>query len=213
MSARRWIVTMIAAPAIAAHAVPAAAGAAPWLAAGLTSGIERPDLRLGDYQWSTTPHGAFGASLLAGMGRFAAGLRVSTTRTTQTIDPTTSSAVRATRIELVGEARVAAFLGTALMLDAGGGRLHLGYSPDRVTIDTGAGPTTVDLRPIDTWTGSAGLTLRRALAGGWSAGLGCDIHRYAIDTAHREGATIVEQRQSFTNWSARFELARRFALR
>lgn len=211
MSARGIGMAAIAAACLAL-APPARAAAGPWLSLGLTSGIERPDARLADYQWTTTPRAGFGATALVGLGRFAAGLRAWTTRTTQQLDATTSSTVRSSRLLLVGEARIAGLLGTELMLDGGAGRMHLGYGPDRVTIDTGSGPVAVDLAPIGTWVSEGGIALRRTLPAGWSAGLGVDYSRWTIDTAHREGASVVEQRQAFGNWSARFELARRFAL-
>jgi hypothetical protein len=204
------VLATVLAPWLALAAPARAAG--PWLSIGLTSGIERPDPRLADDQWTTTPHAGFGGTALAGFGPFAAGVRGWTTRATQRLGATTSSAVRSTRVELVGEARVATVLGAELMLDAGAGRLHLGYDPDRVSVDTGSGPVTVDLAPIGTWVVEGGFALRRALPAGWSAGLGADYSRWSIDTAHREGATVVEQRQTFGNWSARFELARRFTL-
>ena len=208
MIRRIWIGAVLAL-ALPLAASPAAA-APVWAALGIAGGVQQPDGHLADYQWSTTPHGAFGAAARVGMGRWSAGLDGWTTTATQRLDATTASTVRSTRIELVTEARLTSLAGVDLFASLGAGRLHLGYDPDRVTIDTGGGATTVDLASISTWVGGGGLGLRRALAAGWLAGLAVDHRIYALDTAHREGGSIVERRETFGDWSARFELTRRF---
>jgi hypothetical protein len=175
-----------------------------WLSLGLLTGADKPDARLANYQWNTTPHAAWGAQALVGVGRLAGGLRVWTTGTTQQLDPAAAADVRSTSVELVGQARVASLGIADLVAVASAGRVHMGYHPDQVTI---AG-STVDLRPIDEWIGGGGLAMRRTLIAGWSLGLEVDYRRFALDTAHQQGGTVVQARESFNDWSARFELAR-----
>ena len=183
-----------------------------WLSLGLLGGSTLHDPRLADYQWTVTPRAQFGATARLGAGPFASGLRVSTTSTHQHIglpDPTSSAAVRSTRIEWIGEARLSRFAGVELLAGASAGRLHLAYRPDRVQVPA-SGPTPaidVELRPIDTWIGGAGLGARRPLVGPLSLGVSCERQYFALDTAHRNGNEIVTARETFAEWTARFELA------
>ena len=178
---------------------------------GLLAGTTQFDAGLADYQWNTRPRMAWGGQAMAGAGRFAAGLRLWTTRTTQAIgDLGDAPGVRATSIELVGEGRLAQRWGTELLATAGAGRLHLGYHPDQVAIQPPGpvGAIVVALAPVDAWIAGGGLAVRRALLPGWSVALGVEHRSFAIDTAHRVGNAIVLTRESFGDWSARFELAR-----
>ena len=117
--------------------------------------------------------------------------------------------VHATSWEWVGEGRLAEVLGTRLLVTGGAGRLRLGYDPDRITIQPPGpvSPIVVDLAPVGAWIGGGGLALRRAVAPDWTVGIGVDARVFAIDTAHRAGDAIVVARESFGDWSARFELA------
>ncbi|HKQ59159.1 MAG TPA: hypothetical protein VJY35_14960 [Candidatus Eisenbacteria bacterium] len=165
---------------------------------------------MADYQWNTRPRAAWGAQGLAGIGRWAAGVRLWSTRTTQSIgDLGEAPGVRATSLELVGQGRIGAWRGTRLLARAGGGWLHLGYDPDRITIQpSGSSPIVVDLAPVNTWTGGGGLALERTLLPGWSAALGVERRMFAIDTAHRAGDEVVLERKTFGDWTARVELTR-----
>jgi len=201
-----------AVPAAGADPVSAFAHGPYWFSIGVLSGSAQPDAHLADYQWDTRPHPAFGAQALAGRGRLAAGLRLWSTQTTQTIDvggTGGSPTVRSTTVEFVSRGRLISVLGMPLSATASVGVLHLGYHPDQVSIDPGGGsPVVVDLAPIDEWTGGAGLALTRTLASKWNVGIGIDYGRYRLDTAHRDGAVIVNSRESFGQWNARFEVAR-----
>jgi hypothetical protein len=183
---------------------------------GLVTGSTQFDAELADYQWDTTPRLGWGVQALAGRRRLGLGLRVWRASSTQSIgDLGAAPQVRATSVELVGEARVAEVLGTQVLATIGGGRLHLGYDPDQVTIQppSPAGPIVVDLVPVGTWIGGGGLALRRAVAPAWTVGLGVDARVFAIETAHRAGSAIVYARESFGDWSARCELAWRHTRR
>jgi hypothetical protein len=183
-----------------------------WISVGLLSGSTWLDSGLADYQWDVTPRVDWGAQALMGGGRFASGLRLWRSQTTQQIDPanaTPAADVRATSTELVGRGRLATALGCEVMAVASAGLLHLGYHPDRVTIaPTGGGAAiAVDLEPVNEWIGGAGLGLRRPLHGPWAAGVEMDHRLFGLDTAHRNGAVIEYGRQRFGDWSARLELA------
>ena len=183
-----------------------------WVSIGILGGSTRLHHGLADYQWDMTPRVDWGAQTLVGSGRFAAGLRLWRTQTTQQIDPadpTAAARVGATSTELVGHGRLATTLGCDVVAVASAGLLHLGYHPDRVTITPtgGGGPIAVDLLPVNEWIGGAGLALRRPLRGPWAAGVELDHRLFALDTAHRNGSVIEYGRQTFGDWSARLELA------
>jgi hypothetical protein len=94
------------------------------------------------------------------------------------------------------------------------GRLHLGYAPDHVAVSaSGSGAIPVTLAPIDEWVTGGGLALRRGLAGPWAVTLEADAQVFAMDTAHRNGGAIEMERERFSEWSARFELARIYGRR
>jgi hypothetical protein len=88
----------------------------------------------------------------------------------------------------------------------------MSWAPDRLTLATGGGPVTVDLVPVDTWIAGGGVALQRALLPRWTVDLQLDRRIFGLDTAHRSGAGIVNQRESFGDWSARLEVARVFPL-
>ena len=187
-----------------------------WLSIGLITGTTQFDAGLADYQWDTTPRPGWGVRGLVGRGRLAAGLRVWRASSTQSIgDLGAAPRVHATSWELIAEGRLAEVLGIQVLATAGGGRLHLGYDPDQVTIQSPGpvAPIVVDLEPVGSWIGGGGLALRRGVASSWTLGLGVDARVFTIDTAHRAGGEIVFARESFRDWSARFELAWRVGRR
>lgn len=184
------------------------AGAAPrWLSLGVLGGSTQPPGKMADYQWDTRPQAAWGAQALFGSGPWAAGLRAWSTATTQDVGLAEPAAVHRTSLELVGRRRLASWWGTELAAMAGGGLLRLSWDPNRVSIATPGGPIDVDLVPVHEWIGGGGLALRRPFGSSFTAGLEVDHRFFALDAAHREGASIVESRQTFGEWSARLELA------
>ncbi len=187
----------------------------PWLSVGLLTGSTQFDAGLADYQWDTTPRLGWGVKALIGRGALATGIRVWRASSSQSIgDLGEPPAVHATSWEWIGEGRVAEVLGTEVLVTAGAGRLHLGYDPDRITIQPpGSSPIDVELAPVGSWSGGGGLALRRHVAGRWTVGLGVDARVWAIDTAHRAGDAIVYARESFGDWNARCELAWKFRRR
>jgi hypothetical protein len=181
----------------------------PWISIALLAGTTQFDAGLADYQWDTRPRLGWGPALV-GRGRLATGLRVWRASSTQSIgDLGPAPSVQATSWELVGEGRLAELWGTRVLVTASAGRLHLGYRPDRITIQPPGpvSPIVVELAPVGTWIGGGGLALRRAVTADLTMGLGVETRVFAIDTAHRAGDAIVYARESFGDWSARFEIA------
>jgi hypothetical protein len=203
-----------AAITLSAPAAARAVDASPrwWVAIGPVAGAVRLDSHLSDYRWDAGPAATWGAQALAGRGRLAAGGRAWRARTTQAIgipgEPLAPD-VRLTGVEFVGECRVATLWGVALAPTASVGRLRIAYSPDRVAYDPfGTGDRVeVAYAPLDEWIGSAGVVARRALPARLGLALRVERSYFAIDAAHRNGAEIVEQREGFANWAARFELS------
>jgi hypothetical protein len=183
-----------------------------WFSLGVLSGSTKPDAALADYQWNTTPRGAWGAQALVGAGRFATGVRFWRTQTTQDIGlpgAPAGTTVRWTSGELVGQGRLATLWGNHVMAIASVGRLHLDSDPDRITIDPNGSvfPIVVDFKPVDEWIAGGGVSLKRALGPAWDLGLEFDHRVFGLETAHRNGDVIEVGRQSFGDWSARLELA------
>jgi hypothetical protein len=136
-----------------------------------------------------------------------------TSTTRQSLDPTVASAsplVRSMSLEMVARGRLAEGWGSRLMATASGGWLHLGYDPDQLEVDGGAGPVTVDLKPIDTWVMGGGLGVERWLGGRWLAGLEMEHRIFDLGAAHQSGGTTVVGRERFGDWNARLRLARSF---
>jgi hypothetical protein len=217
-----WLLLAVAAAFVRAEEHPApGAGPGPgaetswdtderWISLGLLSGTTLHDPALANYQMSTALEAGFGAQGLAGFGRFAAGLRLWTATTQQTIgasDPSNPK-LRMTSSEAVAQGRLGRLGGAELVAVASVGWLHLGYHPDQVTVSSGASPIVVDLAPMDEWIAGGGLAVKHRLGAHWGLGLEVDRRIFGLDTAHRSGSTIVEQREWFGDWSAHLELAR-----
>ena len=206
----------LSAPARAADEAPTPPRA--WLSVAALTGSTQPDAKLADYQWRTTPSAGWGGQVMANRGRAAAGVRVWSSETRQSIDvpgaSVNSASVEEWTVEAVAAVRVWSLAGFDLEPALSGGRLHLGYHPDQVAIPTGgaSGATVVQLGPVDEWVWGGGLALSRPFAGSWNAGLGVDRRFYSLDTAHRNGGVIQTGRQSFGDWSVRLGVARRFRI-
>jgi hypothetical protein len=180
------------------------------------TGSTQFDTGLADYQWDVTPRFGWGVLGLVGRGRLAAGLELWRAGTTQAVgDLGSAPEVHATSAELVGEVMAVERWETRLWLRGHGGLMRLGYHPDQITIQPPGpvSPIVVALDPVNAWTGGAGVALRRALTDRWALGLGVDMRRFTIDTAHRAGNEVVYGRETFGDWTARCEVARVFGRR
>jgi hypothetical protein len=181
---------------------------------GVLGGWSLPDRGLDDFAWDVSPHPSWGAQALATLGPAALGLRYTRSSTTQDLGAASSVAsarVRSSALELVARGDLVGLegFGGGLYAVASAGRLHLGYDPDRVTMDTGSGPVDVELAPVGTWTYGGGLGVKRGLAAGWNVALETTHRRFELDTAHRNGGEVTYERRNFGEWSARVALSRR----
>lgn len=170
-----------------------------------------PDPKLADYQWDATPRASLGAEALVGRGRFATGVRFTQWSTTQAIGaPSTTelAKVRNSTWELVGKGRVAELAGNELLAVVTAGRVHLGYTPDEITIPTGSGPPVVaELAPVNEWIWGGGVAGRRSLGRNFSVGLEIGHRVFRMTTAHRSGSAIVVEEESFGEWNGRLAIA------
>jgi hypothetical protein len=194
-------------------APPAAAAEGAWFGVSGSGGWIKPDADLADYRRDVRPGAAWGLEGRAGRGAWALGLRALTATSPQDLGPIGAGAspvvtdVRTSRYELVARRRVARFGGQEFVATASGGRARIAFDPGAVAVDDGTGGTlVVALDPVSTWTWGAGVAVERPLVASWRAGLEGDFGRYAMDTAHRAGETIVRERTAFTDWSVRIVL-------
>lgn len=192
------------------------AGKPAWLSLGVVTGWVKPDSKLADYQWDTSPGLTFGGEAFGGLGRVAVGARVLRSQTTQSLGSLATpgaATVRATSWELVGRVRLASLGRTDFLAAAGGGRLHLGYAPDRIQVDAGTGSAiAVELKPVDEWMGVVGVVVERPLANRWIAAVTADHRFFSMETAHRSGSEIVRADESFGGWGVRLGLAWRYGI-
>jgi len=184
-------------------------------AVGLEAGGTWLDPTLANYRWDISGNASYGLELRAGIDRTHLGLRLwrsGTTQGTGIPGETTEPKVRLTGVELVGRLRVANFWGFRSFLSAGGGLLHMGYSPDELSIvPQGASEAIlVRFQSIDEWTMSYGFAVERNLFGMVALGLHLERLTFSLDTLHRNGGNIEEQRERFGNWIGRLTLTRSF---
>ena len=181
-----------------------------WVSVSVLGGTAQPVSKLADYQWDVHPHAGWGAQALVGRGGWSVGPRLWRSGTTQALEApgTPAPHVSTTSLDLVARSRLARWRSVECVALASGGWLAIRYQPDRLTLDTGAGPIEVALGSVDTWIAGAGLALRAPVAGGWTVGMETERRVYALDTAHRSGSAVTYARETFGDWQMRFELGR-----
>jgi hypothetical protein len=188
-------------------------GSGGWrLAAGAFAGGIMIDRSLENYRWDTRPAPLTGAELTVLKGRFAAGARFWGARTTQASGipgETQVPQVDLTGVGAVGSVRALTVSVLELWGTGYAGRLHLGYSPDRLTFDPGglAEPVTVEYAPISEWEFGYGAKVRTELMRRLSVTVEAGRHAFALDTAHRRGDEIVESREWFNSWTVQLNIA------
>lgn len=192
----------------------ARAADATWLSLAALGGSTRIDPRLSNYAWDIRPRAAWGVLASAGHGPLSLGARVWRSSTVQAMELpglTTSPAVHSTTLDALLRMRVATLMGTRVSADASVGSLRIDYRPGHLSVPQGSGaPLEVDLAPIRRPVSGGGFSLQHDIHGGWAAGLSLDRRFFGLDTAHRRGAEIVYGRETFGDWSARFEFAHMF---
>jgi len=166
------------------------------------------DQSLSNYRWDTRPAIQTGLQTTLYRGRVGAGIRLWRTHTTQSTGiPGTTDAPRVnlTGVDVVGAVRALSYRGVELWGSGHGGLLHLGYDPDQLTVNTGGIPITVDYKPITEWDFGVGIEIRREMTRQMALSLQGDWSSFALDTARRVGAQIVESRERFYGWSLRLQ--------
>jgi len=186
-----------------------------WFGVGTYGGAIFLDQHLSDYRWDTTPHAVWGLQGFYRRDRYGAGARVWRTGTTQStglLDASSSPKVNLTGADLVLEPKIGGWGGLQFFAMATGGLLHIGYSPDTIVLDDpGTGePIRVNAPPINEWTLGAGFGLRHHIPGRATLGFSLEHSVFRLDTAHRIDDVVVEDRETFGNWTARLELSRWF---
>lgn len=194
--------------AASARAETVALDAGPWI------GVLALDPHLADYRWETEARTVWGVGAMASAQRLAGGLRVwraSTRQSTGIPGDDRQLRVGLTGVEAIGEARLLSFAGVRLLATGSAGLLRLDWSPRELLLDDGLGATTVvRFEPVHEASAGAGLALRRALPAGLQIALGAERTWFGLDTAHRRGSEIVEEREIFGSWTGRVEITRRW---
>jgi hypothetical protein len=208
----RTVVGTVVLTVCAAPLAPKSADAQAWHATvGVLTGSALLDPALAGCQWDTTPRASWGGQVLAGLGRFDAGVRMLSAETTQDLglQGVASPRVHLTSLELVGQARILNLWGTRLHAIASVGRLRLDYAPDQLSFDPGGGgaPIVLQFRSVNEWIGGGGLALKLPVAEHWQLGVEVDHRVFSMETAHRNGSAIEYGRETFGEWNARLEFA------
>ena len=209
----RWFIATVVICVCLLSALPAKATDKPLqLAIGYTAGAVALDNNLTNYRWSTTPRFETGIEAALIWGRFAAGARVLHTNTTQATGipgETTTPQVSLVGTELVGQYRVLSYRGVSLSGSAHGGMMHMGYNPDRLTFDAGgiAPPISVSYKPIWEPVFGVGVVVGGHLTDHLALGLQAEQSTFSLDTSHRLGNQIIEERERFYNWSLRLRIS------
>jgi hypothetical protein len=181
------------------------------LAVGPTAGALALDGALANYRWDVRPAAQWGARAALYRGRYGAELRIWRTGTVQGtgLAGVSGPSVSLTAVEAAAEARIARYRAIELWSSVRGGRLHVGYEPDRLSFDPGGGggTVTVDYNAISEWDFGAGLSCRASLARRLALALQVDTTSFALDTAHRVGSSVVLSRERYWNWSLLVELS------
>ena len=180
---------------------------------GVSGGLLLPDADLADYRWDRTPTSTWGIEGMAGLGNWEAGLRLRGWRTNQeTGIPGTSASpdVRLWSPELVAGRKLVALGGTELWGRAHVGRVFVSYDPDELTLtlpdDTE--PLTVRFSDVDDWGFGGEVSLRKTLGEVWDVSGGLEHRVFMLNTVHRAGEAVEEERRAFGQWTFTLRLTR-----
>ncbi len=209
---RHMALGVFVAAALALTSEPARAGV---MAIGVEpfAGAVSLDPHLADYQWDAGTHPVWGLGLRADGPFLAAGARFWSTGATQDASlpgDILELDVGLRAAEAFGEVRIASVAGFRLGAAARGGVLRIAWSPDRLDV-TGSGPdpVVVAFDPVHETIWGAGLAIRRGLPAGLDVAVGIDRSWFRLDTAHRRGAEIVNDRETFASWMTTLAVSRR----
>ncbi len=183
-----------------------------WLATSLGAGAISPDQDLANYRWDTTATAQYALQATAGQNRWAAGIRFSRWATTQGTGLAADGPepeVRLNSFDLVAQMRLVQWAGFEMWGTGLAGLVNLTYTPDQLVIDgIGAGDdVTVNYDPITETNLGLGVELRHAFGRQLKASIAAERAGFKLDTSHRRGNEIVNDRESFQNWSLRLQVA------
>ena len=175
------------------------------LGLGVGGGALLLDQDLANFRWDTGPIGVWGISGRALTGRWSLGLGLQASSTVQASGipgETVAPEVELLSARLTAAYRVAEAAGFELWANAHGGRLHMSWSPDHLFFDPLGSGELVEVRyaPIDEWVGGLGMAFRREFASRVALALQIERTSFSLDTAHRRGSEIIEERQAFHSW-------------
>lgn len=173
------------------------------LGAGVTAIVY--DGGLADYRWDVRPHSALCVHASALRERWAMGVILRTTSTSQATGlagTPDSPRVSLNCVEVQTAYRLFEWRRVQLWTQAQGGRLMMRYSPERLSVSPpdGSGPIEIDFAPIDEWTGGFSAALRREFFGTMALSARVGYWAFSLDTSHRRGSEIVQERRGFSNW-------------
>lgn len=190
-----------------AFATPAPAEDSGWrLDLGATAGAIQLDQDLRDYRWDTGPIPAYTLQAQALHGRYGLGLAYGTSQTVQGTGipgESTQPRVDLHSFEARASARILQWAGMEFWGQLYGGRILMQYQPESLVLSApgGGAPIEVHFDPIHEWTGGIGASIRHEFQGVFALSAQAGYSTFALDTAHRRGLEIVEQRDRFHNWS------------
>lgn len=199
---------------VLAAALPTAASARPGVPLSLApfAGAVSLDSHLADFRWDTAVRPAWGLAGFASLGRVTPGVRFwrsSTTQSTGIPGDDTSLDVSLTGFEATAAVRMGSLAGFRLLATGNAGILRMAWSPSSLALEVGlAEAVAVEFAPVTEGIFGAGVTLRRELFAGFDLAVGAERSWFRLDTAHRRGNEIVEDRETFGNWAARVEVSR-----
>jgi hypothetical protein len=164
------------------------------------------DEGLANYRWDVQPATALQMHASALRNRWALGLNLQTTSTVQhsgVPGETVAPHVALHSLELHASWRIVQWQGIQLWGQAHGGRMLMRYEPDQLIFSAPGGgrPITVDFAPVNEWTGGLAASLRREFFSNLALAAQLTLSSFALDTSHRSGDEIIQQREGFHNWS------------
>ncbi|RKZ13110.1 hypothetical protein DRQ32_02315 [bacterium] len=164
------------------------------------------DEELANYRWDVQPTAALQLHASALRSRWALGLNVQTTSTVQQSGipgETIAPQVALHSLELHAAWRIVQWQGFQLWGQAHGGRITMRYEPDQLlfTAPGGGEAIAVDFAPVNEWTGGLAASVRREFFSNLALAAQLTHSSFALDTSHRSGDEIIQQREGFHNWS------------
>lgn len=183
-----------------------------WIGLTPLAGVTLPDRDLDRYRWDVSPQATIGLEAMVGHGSLSGGLRFTRWESEQALGipgGPASPAVAVSTVSGLARYRFAQVWGFETLATGGFGFARHTYSPDVLTLDIQGSPEPVTVRfeSVTSPVWSLGLGVRRHLADAVAIGVDLERSSYRLDTRHRVGDEIVQERQTFAHWTLSFGLA------